>query len=136
MKVKNYRKVISFLNFDLDDEIEKVLTKVGNDIYNDSQSAVHVQTSALKGSGKVNVIRDGDKFTVNVGYDESYAPFEEFGGGSRFKVIDPEFTEYARTFYVDGTGRNYAHPFLTPAYRKNRMKAVEELIKHLNDKSR
>ena len=55
------------------------------------------------------------KATAQLGATEMYAPYVEFGTGTKVS-IPKGFEEMAMKFYVNGKGTMSAHPFLIPAF--------------------
>lgn len=65
--------------------------------------------------------------------DPKIAAYIEFGTGSGYKAIEgslePDARELARQFFVDGSGRMPARPYLLPAYYRYRKEFLSNLRK-------
>lgn len=71
-------------------------------------------------------------YSYFVSVSASYAPYVEFGTGSKvFKTpifnFTPEMRDYAREFFVSGKGRLPATPYLFPAYEAEKVKVVQRI---------
>lgn len=62
----------------------------------------------------------------------NYAPFVEFGTGTRVKVPSG-FEELAMTFYVNGKGLTRPQPFLIPSYLEQKLKYEAAIKKYKNE---
>ena len=123
MKIHGLNECLKRLQFD-DKEIGKALQSGGDTILQQAKSNVHVLTGDLKNSLDMNVTRDENGWTVNIGSDLFYAAWEEFGTGPQTKLPPEVSSEYGMEFYVSGKGHQSSHPYLFPAYRQHRDKVV------------
>lgn len=54
-----------------------------------------------------------------------YNAYQEFGTGDLVQV-DPEYSDYARTYYVNGQGHTPPSPFFFPAYEQHRRDLIHD----------
>lgn len=108
-----------------------------------SQGAVNIaETARLRapkgksGALSASIMADTSmKYRKLVSVGVSYAPFVEFGTGSRVFDTKNGFTftkemrDYAMDFYVSGKGRLPATPFLFPAYTEEILKIRKQIKK-------
>lgn len=114
--------------------INKGLQETARLILNDALSRVPVDKGLLKGS--MGVENNSEEMTVTVYAAALYAAYQEFGSG-QFTEVPKGYEDYAREFYVDGSGRTRPQPFMFPALFANQEKLVPlieaELVKLLKN---
>lgn len=131
IKVKGFatvKRLFRELENELPNEVEKELKKVADAILADAVNRVPVDKGLLKASAFVEKTENG----WTIGFSAKYAPYQEFGSGSLTEV-PTGYESYAMEFYVDGSGRTPAQPFLFPAFLKQRDSIVDKLAQGLND---
>jgi len=114
--------------------INKGLQQTARLILADALNRVPVDKGLLKNS--MGVESNDEKMTATVYAAALYAAYQEFGSG-QFTEVPKGFEDYAREFYVDGTGRTRPQPFMFPALFANQEKLVPlieaELVKILKN---
>lgn len=85
----------------------------------------------------INIERNPDGMGGGVVVPVDYAPYVEFGTGSRvFDTMQYNFTqeerEYAMQFFVSGRGRMPPQPYLFPAAEEERPQYINNIIEILN----
>lgn len=114
--------------------INKGLQETARLILNDALSRVPVDKGLLKGS--MGVENNSEEMTATVYAAALYSAYQEFGAGP-FTEVPKGFEDYAREFYVDGSGRTRPQPFMFPALFANQEKLVPlieaELVKLLKN---
>jgi len=88
-------------------------------------------------NGRINVANTSDGATLEVTGER--AAYVEFGTGSKvFQEYEPAdgddnrvYKDYAKNYYVDGSGRLPQSPYLFPALFRNRDEFIENLKKEI-----
>ena len=113
-----------------DDLLSTELTKTAADIINISTDKVPVDTGKLKGSG---FFGSKGKGKVEVGYSAAYAPYQEFGTGSKIDTKDAVALGFKKSTIkqlFEGGGKRRINlkpqPFFFPS--------VRIALKKLNDR--
>lgn len=126
------------------EKVDKALaTKVGDELTTgarniESQAKAYApkgRTGELAGSIEADVSQPYDK---RVSVSAPYAPFVEFGTGVRVFQnpsfnFTPEIRAYAMEFYVNGLGKQPAHPYLFPAFEQEKLQIIKRIKKVLFD---
>lgn len=122
-KIKNFSK-------DTEEIVKEELTVALDNIYN--QSLRDVPTDMAGGGGlRGSAYKDQRNLEGEVGYKNQYAPYVEFGTGTKVNI--PQGLEkYAMTFYVSGKGRLPAKPFLFPAWFKETVEFMKRLREQID----
>jgi hypothetical protein len=111
--------------------IQEELQVTIDDIYNEALRNSPADFGAgggIRSSG----YKDVGRLEGEVGFKNEYAPYVEFGTGTKVK-IPAGLEDYAMTFYVNGEGRLPASPFLFPAYFKNTKEFLERIRKEMEN---
>lgn len=109
----------------------------------DAELTVTAENTALMARVKAPIGRSGHlassisanvsvRFSKTVSVSAIYAPYVEFGTGSRvFKTGDftftPEMKAYAMEFFVTGRGKEFPQPYLFPALEINKKRFMARL---------
>lgn len=114
--------------------VEYEIKQFCNDVVNDAKiTAQGIGLPEEDRSGIVNGLGYNNltplQATINVNYGK--AAYWEFGTGAFVFLADyyftPEQRTYAAEFFVNGKGTIHSHPYLFPAYEKNRIALIEHL---------
>ena len=99
----------------LQNKVNRAIDRVTNQIAEDvvkqadyiemrSRSSAPVATGVLKGSQFRKTESNKPKITIKIGFRAKYAPYQEFGTGSRF-ILNSEYSEFADLASKFKTGR-------------------------------
>lgn len=128
--LKSVERQINNIERDSQKAINKGIQETARLILNDALSRVPVDKGLLKAS--MGMESNTDEMNAKVFAAALYAPYQEFGSGP-FTEVPEGFSEYAREFYVDGSGKTHPQPFMFPALFANQEKLLPlieaELIK-------
>lgn len=120
------------LERDSEKAINKGIQETARLILLDALSRVPVDKGLLKASMGIETMPE--EMQAKVFAAALYAPYQEFGSGG-FTEVPTGFEDYAREFYVDGSGTTRPQPFMFPAMFANQEKLLPlieaELIKLL-----
>ena len=89
----------------LQNKVDRAIDRVSNEIADNvvkqadyiemrSRSSVPVATGVLKGTQYRKTESNKPKITIKIGFRAKYAPYQEFGTGSRFR-LNAEYSEFA-----------------------------------------
>ena len=95
--------------------VQNTVARYAYKIAREAKGLAPVDSTLLRGSIRAEI----GSFAADVVADAPHAPYVEFGTGSEVSV-PPGLEDYAREFYVDGSGHTPAQPFLFPAVEANR----------------
>lgn len=117
-------------------EIEGELHAFGLDVKRDAQDILARDLKYSNGGLNTHIFSVPGDMSVKIIATKDYAAYVEFGTG-RFAAlyvpsIEPEWQEYARSFYINGQGRMRPTPFLYPAFEKNKIELIKRLKNLLN----
>ena len=127
MKIKGIEQAISRLKID-ESKIKQALEQGGELILNQAKANVAIQGDDFQVLVQMEAKRDADGWTVSVFTDEKMGAYFEFGTGGFFVLPSEVDSAYTRRWYVNGKGTLHAAPWLFPAWRQHRDKAIQ-LIK-------
>lgn len=95
----------------VDRAIERVTNQIADDVIKQadyiemrSRSSAPIATGFLKSSQFRNTESDKPKITIKIGFRAKYAPYQEFGTGSKFR-LSSEYSEFADLASKFKTGR-------------------------------
>lgn len=99
----------------LQNKVDRAIDRVSNEIANNvvkqadyiemrSRSSAPVATGILKGTQFRKTESDKPKITIKIGFRAKYAPYQEFGTGSRFS-LNSEYSEFSDLAAKFKTGR-------------------------------
>lgn len=141
MNVKGVDKLLKKLQRiggNIEDDIEAVTEATAYEISNKASSlapngGVHsgsrgTYRGTLKGSMYTEKL---GKLEYAIGSKASYAPYVEFGTGTRVKV-PKGWEDIAWSYYVNGQGYMYPQPFLYPAWYQGQQEYKRKLQLLLN----
>jgi len=135
MKLKGFAQLNRYIQrFERNSEtaINRGIQQTARMILADALSRVPVDKGLLKAS--MGMENNTDEMNAKVYAGALYSAFLEFGTGA-FIDIPTGYDEYAKEFYVDGSGVTKPQPFLFPALFANQEKLLPlieaELIKLL-----
>lgn len=73
------------------------------------------------------------RLSKTIGNSSEHAAYQEFGTGfhaaNYVAKLPKDWRAYAKTFFVDGSGRVPAHPFMYPAFQQERPKLIKRIKK-------
>lgn len=131
MQIKGLDKVLRSLEFD-DSKLQKAVREAGNLV--EREAINNIVEPILKPMVNSFDVKETDYIGVNIGTSSDIGAYEEFGTGG-FVVIPPETTsEYAMQWYVNGRGTLHPNPWLFPAWRNNKKRVEEIIIKSIEIK--
>lgn len=99
----------------LQNKVDRAIDRVSNEIADNvvkqadyiemrSRSSVPVATGVLKGTQYRKTESNKPKITIKIGFRAKYAPYQEFGTGTKFR-LNAEYSEFAELAAKFKTGR-------------------------------
>ena len=126
--LKELQRELTKAQSEIPKQVERELKVIADGILADALARVPVYKGDLKSSAFVEKIEGG----YTIGFSIKYAPYVEFGSGPLTEV-PVGYEDFAREFYVDGSGKTRPQPFLFPAFLAKRDGIVDELEKGIKD---
>lgn len=127
--LKGLLRQLDNLEKTVDDKVMQVFTKYANIIYQEALSNLPAGASVIRSAGGVTVNVADNR--VEIYFDTDLAGWIEFGTGIYAKNLlqsrPREWKDEAMKFFVNGSGRMPAQPYLYPAFINNRDKLIQEL---------
>jgi HK97 gp10 family phage protein len=120
--LKELQRELTKMETDIPKQVEAELKGIADGILADAVARVPVDKGLLRGSAFVEKIDGG----WTIGFSAKYSPYQEFGSGP-FTEVPTGYEDFAREFYIDGTGKTKPQPFLFPAFLAKRDGIVDEL---------
>lgn len=127
--LKGLLRQLDNLEKTVDDKVMQVFAKYANIIYQEALSNLPSGANVIRSSGGVTVNIADNK--VEIYFDGDLAGWIEFGTGIYAKNLlqsrPREWKDEAMKFFVNGSGRMPAQPYLYPAFINNRDKLIRDL---------
>lgn len=133
--LQSFTQMLDNIGIEVDKIVKEVLLLSANEILQDALSRLPSGSGNVRASFAIEVDDDGWKCIIYS--DEEVAAYIEFGTGDFAKAYlagkPQEVVDEAIKFYIDGSGKMPAQPYLFPAYLARRDKIVELIDKRVNE---
>lgn len=134
------RRVLNGTIHELDDDVNKLLHQLGNDIVSDAKSNLQNNTHVYTGELNASIrILNETKDSLEVGSDIPYAGYIEYGRGP-VRPVNAKFLHYftkdGKEIFSKFSKATEPSPFLEPAVINKTNKFVDIFAENMTNKAR